>query len=78
MKTKPAQPIVLPQEIVDFVAACGLPDGYRAEKNCIAYAEGTMSKAEFIEMYQSGSVVYQDKCDHTIIDIWKAMKWLSL
>lgn len=74
MKTTPAKPIVLPQEIVTFVAACGLPDEFRAEKNCIAYAEGAMSKAEFIEMYESGSVAYQDKCDHTIIAIWKAMK----
>ena len=74
MITTPARPIVLPQEIIAFVSWDGLPDEFRAEKNCIAYAEGSMSKAEFIEMYESGSVAYQDKCDHTIIAIWKAMK----
>ena len=74
MKTTSLRPIILPQEIVTFAAACGLPDDFRAEKNCIAYAEGAMSQAEFIEMYESSTVAYREKCDQTIIAIWKAMK----
>ena len=74
MKTATNRPILLPKEIVDITALCGLPDEFRAEKNCFAYAEYNMSESEFIEMYEAGSDAYQDKCDATIFAIWKAMK----